>query len=34
MPDIDMTQDVECTHCGDVAKMGVPLDAGFFWPEF
>jgi hypothetical protein len=33
MPDIDMTQDVECTNCGETTEMGVPLDAGFFWPD-
>jgi hypothetical protein len=33
MPDIDLTQDVECESCGEHFEMGVPLDAGFFWPD-
>mgnify|MGYP003642642303 CR=1 FL=1 len=33
MPDIDMTQLVECTECTETTEMGVPLDAGFFWPN-
>jgi hypothetical protein len=33
MPDIDLTQYVECPHCGEGADMGVPLDANFFWPD-
>jgi hypothetical protein len=32
-PDVNMTQDVECTECGETSTMGVPLDAGFFWPD-
>ena len=32
-PDIDLTQEVTCPHCGDTAEVGVPLDAGFFWPQ-
>jgi len=34
MPDIDMSQEVECTLCGEISEMGVPLDANFFWPNF
>jgi len=34
MPDIDLIQIVECTHCAEESEMGVPLDASFFWPEF
>ena len=33
MPDVDMTQEVECPACGEEAEMGVPLDANFFWPN-
>ena len=33
MPDVDLMQDVECANCGEEAQMGVPLDAGFFWPD-
>ena len=33
MPDVDMLQHVECSNCGEEAEMGVPLDAGFFWPN-
>ena len=33
MPDIDMSQEVEGTECGHTAKLEVPLDAGFFWPQ-
>lgn len=32
-PDVDLTQEVSCPHCGETAQMGVPLDAGFFWPQ-
>ena len=34
IPDLDMTQEVECPECGNSSEMGVPLDANFFWPEF
>ena len=33
MPDVDMTQTVECTECGEAFEMGVPLSAEFFWPN-
>jgi hypothetical protein len=33
MPDIDLTQEIECDNCGESFEMGVPLDAGFFWPD-
>jgi hypothetical protein len=33
MPDVDMTQTVECTECGETSEMGVPLNADFFWPD-
>jgi len=33
MPDIDMKQSVECDDCGEIAEMGVPLNADFFWPN-
>lgn len=32
-PDIDLTQEVTCPNCGETADVGVPLDAGFFWPQ-
>ena len=32
-PDVDLTQEVSCPHCGEIADVGVPLDAGFFWPQ-
>ena len=34
IPDLDMTQEVECPECGNNSEMGVPLDANFFWPDF
>jgi hypothetical protein len=33
MPDMDMSQEVTCEECGETSDMGVPLDAGFFWPQ-
>ena len=33
MPDIDMTQEVDCPHCSANFEMEVPLNAGFFWPD-
>ena len=33
MPDVDLTQEVECTACGENFSMEVPLDANFFWPD-
>jgi hypothetical protein len=32
-PDVDLTQDVSCAQCGEISRMEVPLDAGFFWPQ-
>jgi hypothetical protein len=34
MPDLDMTQEVECPDCTEISEMGVPLNADFFWPDF
>ena len=33
MPDVEMTQTVECTECGESSQMEVPLNADFFWPN-
>ena len=32
-PDIKLSQEVDCPNCGESAEVGVPLDAGFFWPQ-
>ena len=32
-PDVDMTQNFECSECGYVQDMEVPLTADFFWPD-
>ena len=32
-PNIDMTQDVECSSCGAVTEMAVPFTSEFFWPQ-
>tara|TARA_R110000824_G_scaffold202891_1_gene387122 strand:- start:1050 stop:1799 length:750 start_codon:yes stop_codon:yes gene_type:complete len=32
-PDINLTQEAHCPHCAEISEVGVPLDAGFFWPE-
>ena len=32
-PNIDLTQDFECSSCGHEAEMEVPLNADFFWPN-
>jgi len=32
-PNIDMTQDFECEHCGEQAVLEVPLNTDFFWPK-
>ena len=33
MPDVDMSCNIECPHCGTESKMEVPLTAEFFWPN-
>ena len=33
VPNIDMTQEFTCTHCGYEGDMEVPLTADFFWPK-
>jgi hypothetical protein len=33
VPNIDMTQEYDCTSCGHTADMEVPLTADFFWPK-
>ena len=32
-PNIDLTQDFECSSCGFEEQMEVPLGADFFWPD-
>jgi len=32
-PNIDLTQDFECSSCGFEEQMEVPLSADFFWPD-
>ena len=32
-PNVNMSQDVECTSCGTVTEMEVPFTSEFFWPE-
>ena len=32
-PNVDMTQDVECSSCGTVSEMAVPFTSDFFWPN-
>ena len=32
-PNVDMTQDFDCEHCGQSAVLEVPLNADFFWPK-
>lgn len=32
-PNIDMTSNIECVHCGEVSKIRIPMTTEFFWPE-
>ena len=32
-PNVDMTQEVECSSCGAIAEMAVPFTSEFFWPN-
>ena len=32
-PNIDLTQDFECSECGFETELEVPLSADFFWPD-
>tara|TARA_R110000824_G_scaffold394462_1_gene594280 strand:- start:308 stop:1198 length:891 start_codon:yes stop_codon:yes gene_type:complete len=32
-PDLDMSQDFECVHCGHRGEVDIPITVGFFWPE-
>ena len=32
-PNIDLTQNYECSECGHEQEMEVPLTADFFWPD-
>jgi hypothetical protein len=31
-PDYDMTYDHECSSCGSITKLQIPITAEFFWP--
>lgn len=31
-PDIDLSHEFVCSHCGNQEVLGVPLGIGFFWP--
>ena len=32
-PNVDMSQEVECSSCGAVTEMEVPFTSEFFWPK-
>ena len=32
-PNVDMTQEVECSSCGTISEMAVPFTSEFFWPN-
>ena len=32
-PNIDLTQDFECSECGHEQPLEVPFTADFFWPD-
>ncbi len=32
-PNVDMTQEVECSSCGTTSEMAVPFTSEFFWPN-
>jgi len=32
-PDVDMSQEFECTACGKKSEVEIPLGTGFFWPS-
>ena len=32
-PNVDMTQEVECSSCGTLSEMAVPFTSEFFWPN-
>lgn len=34
VPNVEMMESFECMYCGTVTEMEVPLEAGFFWPDF
>ena len=33
VPDVELSQAVECPHCGNHTEMEVPVTAEFFWPR-
>ena len=33
LPNVDMSQEFECAHCGHSEDMEIPLSAEFFWPK-
>ena len=34
VPNVEMIESFECMYCGTTTEMEVPLEAGFFWPDF
>ena len=34
VPNVEMMESFECMYCGTTTEMEVPLEAGFFWPDF
>lgn len=32
-PNVDMTQEVDCSSCGTLSEMAVPFTSEFFWPN-
>jgi hypothetical protein len=32
-PDIDLSFDFQCSHCGHTERMALPLGVNFFWPN-
>lgn len=32
-PDIDLTQDATCSHCGSTNNFEIPIELQFFWPQ-
>ena len=32
-PDLDMTQEFNCVHCGHRGEVDIPITVGFFWPD-
>ena len=34
VPNVEIMEHFECMYCGAESEMEVPLEAGFFWPDF